>query len=145
MTVEANVLWRRKEVLVPDTLLPLLMSGGKMSVAEAEVAAIASGDYRVDRRYQVSIDGGETWHECPKDAVLCPLVDVDGNTVPPDSPIQRNGRPSDAARARVEQALRDAPVQAQPIQYPSEKPAFPADATGSQQYAPGRHTRRTKK
>lgn len=109
-----DVLWRRKEVLVPKTLFGLMAGASK---EEAEAAAIASGEYRVDRRYQVSLDGGATWVECPKDVALCPLVDVDDNVVDPNDPINRTGQPSEAARAKVEQALRDAPTQAQQIDY----------------------------
>lgn len=89
-----EILWRWREHLVPKTLVGL-------TERSSEAAAIEAGRYSASRIYEVSLDGGATWHSAPKDM---PVIDIEGNPMPEDR--RRNGKPSDAARREMDRRLK---------------------------------------
>jgi len=100
MNESLKILWRWQERLVPKTTLYLMRD---IPVEEAEKLAITNGEFIASRVYQVSIDGGSTWHSAPPDM---PVLDIDGNPVPEER--RRTGRPSDAAVREKDRRLLDA-------------------------------------
>ncbi len=95
---DVPIQWRWQEQLVPKTWIFLHMN---VPEADAEEAAIEAGQYTADRVYQVSLDGGVTWHSAPKDM---PVLDIEGNPITDSR--RRTGKASDAARAEIDRRLK---------------------------------------
>lgn len=95
-----EILWRWREHLVPKTFTGLYMG---LPRAEAEEAARKAGEYSASRVYEVSLDGGATWHSAP---AYMPVIDIEGNPITDER--RRTGKPSDAARREIDRRLRAA-------------------------------------
>jgi len=93
-----EILWRWREKLVPKTFTGFHTYTGTRE--EQEAAAINAGRWSATRVYEVSVDGGATWHSAPADM---PVIDINGDPMPEDR--RRNGKPSDAARAAMDALL----------------------------------------
>src|SRR5574343_1287839 len=92
-TASKEVKWRWKEYLTPKVFHYLYMG---MDRDKAEAAAIAAGEYLATRRYEVSLDGGNTWIQAPSDM---PVLDINGKDMPEDR--RKTGKPSDAAKVEM--------------------------------------------
>lgn len=93
-----DIQWRWRERLVPKPFIGLYQGLGEEAAVQE---AIDSGRYSASRVYEVSLDGGATWHSAPADM---PVIDIEGNPMPEDR--RRNGKPSDAARREMDRRLK---------------------------------------
>ena len=93
-----DIQWRWRERLVPKTFIGLYHGRGEEAAVQE---AIDSGRYSASRIYEVSLDGGATWHSAPPDM---PVIDIEGNPMPEDR--RRTGKPSDAARREMDRRLK---------------------------------------
>lgn len=114
----SEILWRWREFLEPKTFMGLTQP---LTVEQA----IKAGRWSASRVYEVSIDGGTTWHSAPPDM---PVIDIEGNDIPADR--RRTGKPSDAAREAMDLLLAAAEKANAPA--PAPEPA------GGSVYTPGR-------
>ena len=87
-------LWRWREYLAPKPFIGLYQGNSREA---ADSAAAAAGRLQASRVYEVSIDGGATWHSAPADM---PVIDIEGNPMPEER--RRNNRPSDAASRAID-------------------------------------------
>ena len=93
-----QVLWRWREYLAPKPFIGLYQGNSREA---ADKAAAEAGRLQASRVYEVSIDGGATWHSAPADM---PVIDIEGNPMPEER--RRNGRPSDAASRAIDRGLK---------------------------------------